>query len=127
MGWFDEQLRYRAKNDENAFIESLNSISGAVMGSRLSKALTDEDLTSSATEIILKYYHFKPKGEPLPAKYKSPEQQIDYLLSPYGIKSRRVYLAPGWYKDSIGAMLGTLREDGRAVALLPGKLAGYVI
>ena len=48
-------------------------------------------------------------------------EQLEYLMRPYGIMRRTVYLEKGWYKDAIGAMLGVMKETGKIVALLPEK------
>ena len=74
---------------------------------------------------IFKYYHCKSgKGE-TPSEIKTVDEQIEYRMRPYGIKSRTVTLEKGWYHHAVGAMLGTLKEDGSAVALLPDKFSGY--
>lgn len=52
-------------------------------------------------------------------------ERLEYLMRPYGIMRRTVVLSDGWYKDAIGAMLGTLKEDGRIVALIPVGISGY--
>lgn len=46
-------------------------------------------------------------------------------MRPYGIMRRTVYLEKGWYRDATGAMLGVLKESGRVVALIPGRISGY--
>ena len=56
---------------------------------------------------------------------KTVDEQIEYRMRPYGIKNRTVTLDKGWYRHAVGAMLGTMKEDGSAVALLPGKFSGY--
>ncbi len=127
MGWFEEQLRYREESDNADFADAIDSIANAVMGTRLKDALTQDEIADSAIDEILKYYHCKAKSEELPPQIKSVEEQIEYRLRPYGIKSRAVTLDKGWYHHAVGAMLGTLKADGSAVALLPGKLSGYVL
>ena len=34
------------------------------------------------------------------------EEQLEYLLRPHGIMTRRVELTEGWYKDCAGPLLG---------------------
>lgn len=125
MSWFEEQLRYREDSDNADFADAIDSIANAVMGRRLQDALSQDEIAGSAIDEILKYYHCKTKSEVLPQKIQSVEEQIEYRMCPYGIKSRTVTLDKGWYHHAVGAMLGTLKEDGSAVALLPGKLSGY--
>ena len=125
MSWFEEQLHYRAQSDNADFEDAIDSIANAVMGNRLRDALSQDEIAGSAIEEILKYYHCKAKGEKLPPQVKTLDEQIEYRMRPFGIKSRSVTLEKGWYHHAVGAMLGTLKEDGSAVALIPGKFSGY--
>ena len=125
MSWFEEQLRYREETDNANFADAIDSIAGAVMGTRLSEALSQNDIAGSAMEEILKFYHCKPREDKIPAQIKTLDEQIEYCMRPFGIKSRRVTLEEGWYNHAVGAMLGNLKEDGSAVALLPGTFSGY--
>ena len=125
MSWFEEQLRYREESDNADFADAIDSIAGAVMGNRLRDALSQNEIAASAIEEILKFYHCKSKSEELPPQIKTIDEQIEYRMRPFGIKSRSVTLDKGWYHHAVGTMLGTLKEDGSAVALLPGKLSGY--
>ena len=124
MGWFDEQIKERKQNDNEVFAETFMHIAGAVMGKKTAKALNDDrTVTKNAIDEILKYYHAKTRE--VPDDIKDMNDQIEYLMRPYGIMRRNVTLTKGWYQDAIGAMLGTLKEDGRIVALIPTGLSGY--
>ncbi|MCQ2530036.1 MAG: NHLP bacteriocin export ABC transporter permease/ATPase subunit [Lachnospiraceae bacterium] len=125
MSWFEEQLRYREESDNADFEDAIDSIANAVMGTRLRDAVSQKEITSSVIDEILKFYHCSSKQEDLPPKIETIDEQIEYRLRPFGIKSRSVTLEKGWYKYAIGAMIGTLKEDGSAVALIPGKFTGY--
>ncbi|MDO4811272.1 MAG: NHLP bacteriocin export ABC transporter permease/ATPase subunit [Eubacteriales bacterium] len=125
MSWFEEQLQYRAQSDNADFEDALDSIANAVMGNRLRDALSQDEIAGSAIEEILKYYHCKAKSDKFPPQIKTLDEQIEYRMRPFGIKSRSVTLDKGWYHHAVGAMLGTLKEDGSAVALIPGKFSGY--
>ncbi len=125
MGWFDEQIKQRKKNDEDLFSEAFVGIADAVLGSKMSAAFsTDEAKAQGAIEEILKYYHVKPKE--VPDSVKGLNDRLEYLLRPNGIMRRNVILEKGWYKDGIGAVLGTRRDDGSVVAFIPKGLSGYV-
>ena len=50
---------------------------------------------------------------------------LEYLLRPSGFMRRTVELENGWYRDAIGAMLGTRKDDGSVVALIPTGINGY--
>ena len=122
MGWFDEQIKERIKQDQDAFEDAFVGISNAVTG--VSAVLSsDGEKTKSAIGQILKYYHVKPQE--LPDNVKDLNEQVEYLMRPNGIMRRTVTLEKGWYKDAIGAMLAVKKSDGSAVALIPGGLSGY--
>ena len=124
MSWFDQQLKYRRQSDNDAFADALDSIADAVMGSRLRAALSGDEVLGSAVGEILKYYRCKADDTKFPEGV-SPDEQIEYAMRPFGIMSRSVELDSGWYRHAVGAMLGTLKEDGRAVALIPNSFSGY--
>ena len=125
MGWFDEQIKQRKKNDEDLFSEAFVGIADAVLGSKMSAALSsDEAKAQGAIEEILKYYHVKPRE--VPDSVKGLNDRLEYLLRPNGIMRRNVNLEKGWYKDAIGAVLGTRKDDGSVVAFIPKGLSGYV-
>ena len=125
MGWFEEQINYRRKKDDECFSDAMDSIAGAVMGKKLSNALEDKTLTKNALEDVLKYYHFTPKLEEIPSNIDSADEQIDYFIRPHGLMRRRVSLDKKWYKQAYGAMIGTLKESGKLVALIPSRASGY--
>ena len=125
MGWFDEQIKQRKKNDEDLFSEAFVGIADAVLGTKMSAAFTnDEAKAQGAIEEILKYYHVKPRE--VPDSIKGLNDRLEYLLRPNGIMRRNVNLEKGWYKDAIGAVLGTRKDDGSVVAFIPKGLSGYV-
>ena len=124
MGWFDEQIRQRIQNDDEAFSDAFVKMAGVIMGERLNRMLQDDRIkTKNAIEEILKYYYVKPKE--LPDNITTTLDQLEFLMRPAGIMWRTVELEGAWYKDAVGAMLGTRREDGSAVALIPSGLSGY--
>ena len=124
MGWFDEQIKERKRNDDSVFTESFVNIAGAIMGRRVSDALNDDrTITQNAIDEILKYYHAKSRE--VPDNIKDMNDQLEYLMRPYGIMRRTVKLSMGWHRDAIGGMLGMMKEDGRIVALIPDGLSGY--
>lgn len=127
MSWFEEQLQNRENFDNADMADAIDSIVSAVMGVRLQEALSNDEIASSAIDEILKYYHCRLKETKLPSNLNSIEEKIEYCMRPFGIMNRTVTLEKGWYRHTIGAMLGTLAEDGSAVALIPSKLFGYKI
>lgn len=124
MGWFDEQIHQRKQADEEAFADSFQYIAEAVMGRRISDALNDSrQVTTDAIGEILRYYHVK--SHEVPESIQDMNEVLEYLMRPYGIMRRTVRLDRGWYHDAVGAMLGTRKDDGSVVALLPWGLSGY--
>ena len=124
MGWFDEQIKQRKEHDRNTFEEAFIGISDAVTGARLSAAFADEQSRAKdAIDAILKYYHIKTRD--VPETIRDLNEQLEYLMRPYGIMRRTVNLEKGWYRDAIGAMLGVKKSDGSVVALIPAGMSGY--
>lgn len=124
MGWFDDQIHKRKQADDEALADSFQYIAEAVMGHRISDALNDSrQVTTDAIGEILSYYHVK--SQEVPENIEDMNEVLEYLMRPYGIMRRPVRLDKGWYRDAVGAMLGTRTDDGSVVALLPWGLSGY--
>ena len=124
MGWFDEQIKQRRKNDEDTFSRAFVDIADAVLGSKRSVSNDENDERElGAIAKILEYYRVKPRQVPYSAK--TLNDRLEYLLRPNGIMRRNINLEKGWYKDSIGAVLGTRKDDGSTVAFIPRGISGY--
>lgn len=124
MGWFDEQIKEKIKNDKEAFSDALLEMSSVVIGDRSTSFFIQDDRKAviGAVHEILKFYHVKPQE--IPDNLKEMNDILEYLLRPFGFMRRKVKLTGNWYKTGIGAMLGSYKESGRAVAFLPAK-GGY--
>ena len=124
MGWFDEQIKQRIKTDDEAFADAFASMAGVVMGRGAQSAQADDrQKTKNAVDEILKFY--RVKSTELPDELQDINEQLEYLLRPSGVMRRVVNLEGDWYRDAVGAFLGTLKTGG-VVALLPHGLSGYV-
>ena len=124
MGWFEEQIEQRKKASDDAFEEAFYKVADSVTGKNVYKAMQDDAKTTrDAFEAVLKYYRVKMKD--LPPEITDVHEQLDYLIRPEGMMTRNVKLEKGWYKDAYGAMLGTLKQDGTLISLIPGKISGY--
>lgn len=124
MGWFDEQIRQRKQNDDDVFADSFVNMAAAVLGSKVTGSLSDGSAAAkSAIDEILKYYHVKSRE--VPDNIKDTNEQLEYLMRPYGIMRRTVRLEKGWYRDAVGAMLGVMKESGRVAVLIPAGFSGY--
>lgn len=124
MGWFDEQIRQRKLNDDEIFADSFADIAGAVVGRKFSQVLKDDRRAASDTiSEILRFYHIKPSE--IPDSITDINEQLEYLMRPYGVMRRSVILEKGWYKDAMGAMLAVRKDNGSMAALIPCGLSGY--
>ena len=124
MGWFTEQIRQRAENDQNVLEDSFFRMASVVMDKWDANRLEDERLIAKeAIDEILRFYHQKPVE--IPEQIKDVNEQLEYVLRPTGLMTREVELGEGWQNDAYGPMLGYLKEAGTAVALLPGTIYGY--
>ena len=127
MGWFDEQIRERKRQDHERFADALEEISVIItrkksgFSGKESEAARQENMTKAIGR-VLRYYHFKPKE--VPNDIKDLQDQLEYLCRPYGVMRRTVKLEKGWYRDAVGALLGT-KKDGTTVALIPNRFFGY--
>lgn len=125
MGWFDEQIKLRKRNDETILEEAFVGMADAVLGTKMSEAYkSSAEKADSAIDEILKYYKVKPVE--VPDSFKNLNDRLEYLLRPHGIMRRNINLEKGWYKDAIGAILGTRKDDGSVVAFIPKGFSGYV-
>ena len=123
MGWFEEQIIQRSQADDRAVEESCNRIAEAVAGSRFASLLSDKSVAADAIGEILDHYHIAASD--VPEDIGDTNETLEYLMRPHGIMRRTVRLDKGWYRDAVGAMLGTRRDDGSVIALIPGTFGGY--
>ncbi len=124
MGWFDEQIKDRMRADNEVFEDSFIRAAGVIMGRKLSAAMNDQrQAATDAIGEILKCYHIRPRE--VPDSITDMNDTLEFLLRPHGIMRRNVELEKGWYKDASGPMIGTLKEDGSIVALIPTGMTHY--
>ncbi len=121
MSWIDQQLRNRAKVDQEAFRLAFEGMAGIVMD-KIPGEPDEARQARTAMEEILKFFGFT--ADELPEDIADFNDQLDYLLRPTGIMRRMVRLEKGWQKDSVGPLLAET-ADGRPLALLPDRLGGY--
>ena len=127
MGWFDEQIKERRKLDRDNFADAMDEISSVITRKAMGSGARNQEANERsqvewAVGKILEYYHLKPRE--LPENIKSFPDQLEYLCRPYGIMRRTVTLEHDWYKNAVGAYLGTTK-DGVKVALIPNRFTGY--
>ena len=126
MGWFTEQLEQRKRQDQQDFSESMERIAQAVLGDKSVESMLESEAQQDSKDdidAVLRYFKLKPR--PVPDSVQHFEEKLEYSMRPYGIMYRRVELKENWYRDAYGPMIGTLKENGATVALLPYGYSGY--
>lgn len=124
MGWFEGQINERQDADLQLLEDSFVKVAGIINGKRFAEQYSDSNIiTKTAIDEVLKYYHFKSAD--IPSSITETDKQLDYCLRPHGMMYRSVELSEGWYKDAFGPILAFRKDDGRAVALIPGTVLGY--
>lgn len=124
MGWFDDQIKERKRLDDEVFSDSFVNIAGAVIGKKIYSQISSSSLhAKDAFGEILKYYNVKIRE--IPNSISDINEQLEYLLRPYGIMRRTVKLEKGWQRDAVGAMLAIKKADESIVALIPRATVGY--
>ena len=124
MGWFEGQINERQDADLQLLEDSFVKVAGIINGKRFAEQYSDSNIiTKTAIDEVLKYYHFKSAD--IPSSITETDKQLDYCLRPHGMMYRSVELSEGWYKDAFGPILAFRKDDGRAVALIPGAVSGY--
>ncbi|MBQ7273889.1 MAG: NHLP bacteriocin export ABC transporter permease/ATPase subunit [Clostridiales bacterium] len=124
MGWFEGQINERQDADLQLLEDSFVKVAGIINGKRFAEQYSDSNIiTKTAIDEVLKYYHFKSAD--IPSSITETDKQLDYCLRPHGMMYRSVELSEGWYNDAFGPILAFRKDDGRAVALIPGTISGY--
>ena len=126
MSLYDEHIRMRKSMDQEVYSDSLQAMADVVMGKSIDEAMNnDRKAATDAIGDILKYYHIKKKD--IPEELTDMNDILEYVLRPHGIMWRTVKLERKWYKEAMGAMLGTRKDTGDIVALLPIGVDHYRI
>ena len=124
MSIFDDKIRSRMENDQRMLEDSIFQMVSVVLDKWSAGRVRDSLLiTKDALDEILKYYHEKPVE--IPEDITDSVKQMEYAFRPSGLMIRDVVLNEEWYRQAYGPMLGYLKEDGLAVALIPGTISGY--
>ena len=123
-GTYKERIKDRIAYDNDALSDACERMSHSILGRGTMPAI-DRSGTGAESAIgeILSYFHIKKTD--IPAQLDLLDDMLEYVLQPQGIMRRRVHLDDDWYKTAYGPFLGTVKESGTVVAVLPGKLGGY--
>ena len=124
LDWFEEQIELRKKRDEELFQEAFADLASAAQGEKVlaKMLLSDTKKTTKTIEQILRFYRLQPGKIQLQAE--GFDEQLTEQLRSQSVMRRDVRLKKGWYRQTIGALLGFTKE-GEPAALLPRK-NGYV-
>ncbi|MDO4188535.1 MAG: ATP-binding cassette domain-containing protein [Lachnospiraceae bacterium] len=128
MGLYDEQISERIEYDDYALMESYLRLTDAVTGKSSKSMGFDSDAINmdgadKAISLLLKYYHVK--GSKGISDIKNLDDKLEHELNPHGIMRRRVCLKGDWYKDAYGPFIGTIKDSGDVVAIIPAHPKGY--
>lgn len=124
MSTLKDQIDLRDELDREAVSDAFFEMAGTVMEKKLRDSMKqDREKTEEAIGDILKYYHVKP--QPYADSVEDLDAMLDCQLRPHGIMRRRVKLEKGWHRDAAGALLGTRKDDGSIVALIPLGIRHY--
>ena len=123
MGWFDEQIEDRKKQERRMLSDSFEKLEYAVTGRRSGLDFRPGADISAALETLLKYFGIRERE--IPPRIHDLEGQLDFLLTSSDIMYRRVSLEPGWHKDAMGAMIAVLRENGAVITVLRNSAGVY--
>ena len=110
MGWFDEQIREKIKNERESFSDAWMEMTGAVTGNAGGSFWGWDDRAAAirAVSEILNFYHVIPQE--IPDSIEEMQDILEYLMRPSGFMRRRVKLSKDWYRNGIGAMLGVYQK-----------------
>ena len=119
MGWFDEQIEDRKKQERKMLSDSYDRLGRTVTGRRFGSGFAEGADVNDALEALQKYFGIRERE--IPARLKDLEQKLDYLLTSSDIMYRKVELSEGWHRDGMGALMTTLRENGAVITVLRGS------
>ena len=125
MAEFDEHIKNRKKHEDELLTEAFQDISKAVNHRKIGDSFYENgrDMKDAVSQ-LLRYFDVRERE--VPKELTTLEERLDYLLSSSGIFFREVHLEEGWHRDAMGVMMGTMKEDGAVITILPGEGGGYL-
>jgi NHLM bacteriocin system ABC transporter ATP-binding protein len=123
MSWFQELIHTRLLNDEALLKEAFADLSTPIMGERAVWVMLRGNRDQGQTALYQILSYFGEEAIEPPVDMEDIHDRLEYILRPTGILKRTVHLTKGWYQDGIGPLLA--KKDGKPLALIPGKFAGY--
>ncbi len=125
MSWFEEQIEYRKKREQELLSDSFQGLARSVTGHKIGSGwIEDGRDVQDALSQLLKYYHIREKE--IPEKLTDLEDKLDYVLSSTGILYREVKLDKGWSRNALGVLISVLKESDHVITLIPGQSGKYI-
>lgn len=123
MGLYEEQIKERISYDDRMLEDVYAKMTSSVTGKKSESILNDHHEDNGAIEVILNYYGIKDIA--IPSSITDLDEKLEYVCQPNGIMRRRIKLDEKWYKNAYGTFLGTLKDSGEIVAMIPAHPSGY--
>jgi len=121
---YDEQLKKRIENDNQAMEDAYVEFDALVTGKWTKKRVGKRSTTSEVIDRILEYYKILERRTIV--DYQDDiEGQLESRIENNGIFYRKVKLTKSWYKHSTGPIVAKFADDGEYVALIPNSFSGY--
>ena len=123
MGWFDEQIEDRKKQERRMLTDSYERLQLTVTGRKSSESFAEGADVNDALEALQKYFDIREHE--IPPRLKTLEEKMDYLLSASDIMYRRVTLEPGWHRDAMGVLVTNLKDSGAVITVMRNSAGVY--
>ena len=124
MGWFDEQIEDRKRQERKLLADSYERLHLTVTGRKSGDSFLEGEDVNDALETLLKYFGIRERT--IPRRLKGLEEKLDYLLSASDIMYRKVTLEPGWHVDAMGVMITKHKESGAVITVMRGPAGNYL-
>ena len=123
MGWFDEQIEDRKKQERRMLTDSYEKLQLTVTGRKSGESFLEGEDVNDAIEALLKYFGIRERT--IPANVRDLEGRLDYLLSSSDIMYRKVTLEEGWHEDAMGVLITNLAESGAVITVMRDAAGVY--
>ena len=123
MGWFDEQIEDRKKQERRMLTDSYERLQLTVTGRKSGDSFLEGEDVNDAIEALLKYFGIRERT--IPANVRDLEGRLDYLLSSSDIMYRKVTLEEGWHEDAMGVLITNLTENGAVITVMRDAAGVY--
>ena len=124
MNSYKRRVKEESDKENRVLSDSYRKLASVVMGREKAKYTIDSSAKNQeAVSEILKWFDLE--GADIPEDIEDINEQLVYLLNPYGIMRKNVILTPGWCRNAAGIMMAFRKDDHSAVTLIPKGVFGY--